>query len=91
MADDFFTDEEYAEKLDRRAVIIIESAGLSEDFYNGLFAIFAKHRGTSEIIMKFKDVSETIVALVKNIRINVDDKLINELEIYSGGLVTCIY
>ncbi len=90
MVDDIYSEEEYKEKLERRAVITVESDGLNDKFYDELFAILRAHPGRSELIVKLHGSAETSVSLIKNIKVDVTDKLRKELEDFSNGLVSCL-
>ncbi len=90
MADDIYTEDEYSVKLDRRAVITVECAGLTGRFYDDFFKILTKHPGKSEIILKMANGDSTTVSLVKKIRVNMADGLKKELEEMSQGLVSCL-
>lgn len=90
MADDIYSEEEYKDKLARRAVIKVVSDGLTDEFYDGMFEILAKYPGRNEIILKLAGVEETYVSLVKAIKVDVNSDLKKELEEYSQGLVSCI-
>lgn len=90
MADDIFTEEEYKDKLERRAIVTVECDGLSDKFYEGMFRVLTKHPGKSEIILKLVGSEETTVSLIKRIKINVTKELKEELTEYSNGLVSCI-
>ena len=90
MVDDIYSEEEYKEKLERRAVITVESDGLGDQFYEKMFAILNAHPGRSEIILKLHGSAETSVSLIKNIKVEVTDGLRKELEDFSQGLVSCL-
>lgn len=90
IADDIYSEDEYREKLQRRAVITVESDGLGEQFYEKMFSILASHPGRSEVILKMRGTSETSVSLLRNIRIEVTDSLKKELDDFSQGLVGCL-
>ncbi|MDO5115787.1 MAG: DNA polymerase III subunit alpha [Synergistaceae bacterium] len=88
-ADDIYTEEEYREKLERRAVITVECDGLSDSFYENMFKILSKHQGRSEIILKLNGAEGTMVSLIKRIKVNVSEELKKELSDFSQGLVNC--
>lgn len=90
MADDIYSEDEYRSKLDRRAVVTVESDGLPDKFYEGLFNVLANHPGKSEIILRLAGSEETTVALIRRMKVNVNDDLKRELTEFSGGLVSCI-
>ena len=90
MVDDIYSEEEYKEKLERRAVITVESDGLGDKFYDGLFSILRAHPGRCELIIKLHGSAETSVSLIRNIKVDVTDELRKELEDYSNGLVSCL-
>lgn len=90
MVDDIFTEDEYKDKLERRAIVTVECDGLSDKFYEGMFRVLTKHPGKSEIILKLVGSEETTVSLIKRIKINVTKELKEELTEYSNGLVSCI-
>ena len=90
MADDIFTEDEYKDKLERRAIVTVECDGLSDKFYEGMFRELTKHPGKSEIILKLVGSEEPTVSLIKRIKINVTKELKEELTEYSNGLVSCI-
>ncbi|MDO4988056.1 MAG: DNA polymerase III subunit alpha [Synergistes sp.] len=89
MADDIFSEEEYKEKLTRRAIVKVEGDGLTDEFYAGLFKLLARRRGKSEIILRLASGGDTTVSLIRNIKIDVTETLKKDIEEYSNGLVTC--
>ena len=85
LADEIFSEEDFEDNLDPHVIISIDADGLSESFYTSLFAVFSKHPGRHELILKLISRGQTIVSFIKQVKIDPTDKYLSELESISGG------
>lgn len=91
LADEIYTEEEFAEKLDPHVTITIDADGLDENFCQGLFNIFGQNRGKYEVMLKLVSSEKTVVSYLKRVKIDPGEKLIADLEKFSKGMAVCEY
>ena len=80
LADEIITEEDYKSLLTHHVTITIEADGLCEDFYCGLCRLLRKHPGKYEVLFKLVNSEQTIVSLLKSIKVDLNDSLCSELQ-----------
>ena len=89
LADEIITEEDYKSLLTPHVTITIEADGLGEDFYGGLCRLLRKHPGKYEVLFKLVNSEQTIVSLLKSIKVDLNDSLCSEVADYSKGRAYC--
>ena len=84
LADEIFSEEDFADNLEPHVIISIDSDGLPESFYTSLFKVFSNNPGHHELILKMVSQEQTVVSQIKQVKIDPTDKFLSELERTSG-------
>ena len=85
LADEIFSEDDYAQNLTSHVTISIDTAGLNEDFYTGLFKIFNENKGTSRVILKMSSHEKTTVSLLKQAKVSNSAKFAKQIEDFASG------
>jgi len=89
LVDDVYAEDEYADKLEPHITVNIEAEELSEDFSRRLFGAFARNRGKYRVMLRLEAEEQTIVAMLKDVKVEPGEKLAAELASVSQSASVC--
>ena len=87
LADEIFSEEDFAENLEAHVTISVQPEGLEEDFYRGLFSVFANNPGHHTVVLKMVSNEQTIVSMLRQARVDPTEKFYADIEKYAEGRV----
>ena len=89
LADELFPEEDFQSFLTPHVTITIEADGLGEAFYGDLCKVLRKHPGKHDVLLKLVNSEQTVVSMLKSIRVDLNEKLCEEIIDYSKGRAYC--
>ena len=84
LADEIFTEDDYRENLEPHVMVEADADVCDENFFRGLFKIFTKNPGTSDVFLKMVSQNGTVVSLLKQVKVKKTDKFVKEFNDYSS-------
>ena len=91
LADEIYTEDEFAGKLSPHVIINADSNGLDENFCRGLLGVLNRNRGKYEVMLKLVSSEKTVVSYLKGVTVDPGEKLDSDLDVFSKGRVFCEY
>ena len=89
LADEILPEEDFQSFLTPHVTITIEADGLGEAFYGDLCKLLRKHPGKYEVLLKLVNSEQTVVSMLKSIKVDLNEKLCEEIIDYSKGRAYC--
>lgn len=89
LADEIYPEEDFQSFLEPHVTITVESEGLGEAFYGDLCSILRKHPGKHLVLLKLVNSEQTVVSLLKSIKVDFNEQLCAEIIDYSKGRAYC--
>ncbi len=89
LADEIITEEDYKSALTPHVTITIDADGLGEAFYGEICRILRKHPGKCEVLLKLVNSEQTVVSLLRSIKVDLSDKLCEDIIDHSKGRAYC--
>lgn len=89
LADEIITEEDYKSLLTPHVTITIEADGLTEDFYSDLCRLLRKHPGKYDVLLKLVNSEQTVVSLLRSVKVDLNDKLCRDVTDHSKGRAFC--
>ena len=89
LADEIIAEEDYKSLLTPHVTITIEADGLGEAFYGDLCKLLRKHPGNHEVLLKLVNSEQTVVSLLKSIKVESSEGLCEDVTDFSKGRAYC--
>ena len=89
LADEIIAEEDYKSLLTPHVTITIEADGLGEAFYGDLCKLLRKHPGNHEVLLKLENSEQTVVSLLKSIKVDSSEGLCEDVIDFSKGRAYC--
>jgi len=62
---------------------------LTEDFYSDLCRLLRKHPGKYDVLLKLVNSEQTVVSLLRSVKVDLNDKLCRDVTDHSKGRAFC--
>lgn len=89
LADEIYPEEDFKSFLTPHVTITIEADGLGEAFYGDLCRLLRKHPGKYEVLLKLVNSEQTVVSLLKSIKVDLSEQLCADITDHSKGRAYC--
>lgn len=89
LADEIITEEDYKSLLTPHVTITIEADGLGEAFYGDLCKLLRKYPGNHEVLLKLINSEQTVVSLLRSVKVDNSERLCEDVIDCSKGRAYC--
>jgi len=89
LADEVYPEEDFQLFLVPHVTITVEADGLGEAFYGDLCKLLRKHPGKYDVLLKLVNSEQTVVSLLKSIKVDLNEKLCADIIDQSKGRAYC--